>query len=471
MTSPILLWFRQDLRLADNPALAAAAKAGPVLPVFILDDETPGQWKPGGASRWWLHHSLEALAADLRKLGSDLILRRGPAAKVITSLLKETGAAAVFWNRQYEPWAIARDTRIKDSLKTAGIRAESFNASLLREPWEMKTGAGGPYRVFSPFWRAAREQLGSVDPVARPKAIPTPATWPASDRLASWKLLPTSPDWSTGFTPHWTPGEHGARKRLDAFLAGALSGYATQRDRPDIEATSRLSPHLHFGDIGPRQVWKAAIAAAQSRGQETNTDKFLAELGWREFSYHLLYHFPHLPERNYKESFDAFPWDDSEANFRKWCRGQTGYPIVDAGMRELWTTGFMHNRVRMVAASFLIKHLLIPWQKGEEWFWDTLVDADLASNSASWQWVAGSGADAAPYFRIFNPVMQGEKFDPDGAYVRKWVPELKACNPKFIHRPWDAPDFTRLRYPAPMIDHATARDRALKAFKTLPKAE
>ena len=468
---PVLLWFRQDLRLADNPALAAAVKAGPVIPLFILDDETPGQWKPGGASRWWLHHSLEALAADLRKLGSDLILRRGPAAKIITSLLKDTGATAVFWNRQYEPWAIARDTRIKDSLKTAGIRAESFNASLLREPWEMKTGAGGPYRVFTPFWRAAREQLGSVDPVARPKAIPAPATWPASDKLASWKLLPTKPDWSTGFTPHWTPGEHGARKRLDAFLAGALSGYATQRDRPDIEATSRLSPHLHLGEIGPRQVWKAAIAAAQSRGQETNTDKFLAEVGWREFSHHLLYHFPHLPERNYKESFDAFPWDDNEANFRKWCRGQTGYPIVDAGMRELWTTGFMHNRVRMVAASFLIKHLLIPWQKGEAWFWDTLVDADLASNSASWQWVAGSGADAAPYFRIFNPVMQGEKFDPDGTYVRKWVPELKACNPKFIHRPWDAPDFTRLRYPAPMVDHATARDRALKAFKTLPKAE
>jgi len=470
MTSPTLLWFRQDLRLADNPALAAAVKAGPVIPVFILDDETPGQWKPGGAARWWLHHSLEALATDLRKLGSDLVLKRGPAAKIITSLLKETGATAIFWNRQYEPWAIARDTRIKDTLKATGIRAESFNASLLREPWEMKTGSGGPYRVFTPFWRAAREQLGTVETIARPKAIPAPATWPASDKLASWKLLPTKPDWATGFPPLWTPGELGARKRLDGFLSRTIAGYAANRDRPDIEATSRLSPHLHFGEISPRQLWKAATAAAQSQGQETNTDKFLAEVGWREFSYHLLYHFPHLPERNYKESFDAFPWDDNETNFRKWCRGQTGYPIVDAGMRELWTTGFMHNRVRMVAASFLIKHLLIPWQRGEEWFWDTLVDADLASNSASWQWVAGSGADAAPYFRIFNPVMQGEKFDPDGAYVRKWVPELASCNPKFIHRPWDAPDFTRLRYPAPMVDHATARDRALKAFKTLPKA-
>ncbi|MFN9163664.1 MAG: cryptochrome/photolyase family protein, partial [Alphaproteobacteria bacterium] len=351
-----------------------------------------------------------------------------------------------------------------------GIRAESFNASLLREPWEMKTGSGGPYRVFTPFWRAAREQLGTVETTARPKAIPAPATWPASDKLTAWKLLPTKPDWATGFTPLWTPGEQGARKRLDGFLSRTIAGYAANRDRPDIEATSRLSPHLHFGEISPRQLWKAATAAAQSQGQETNTDKFLAEVGWREFSYHLLYHFPHLPERNYKESFDAFPWDDNETNFRKWCRGQTGYPIVDAGMRELWTTGFMHNRVRMVAASFLIKHLLIPWQKGEAWFWDTLVDADLASNSASWQWVAGSGADAAPYFRIFNPVMQGEKFDPDGAYVRKWVPELASCSPKFIHRPWDAPDFARLRYPAPMVDHATARDRALKAFKTLPKA-
>ena len=470
MTSPTLLWFRQDLRLADNPALAAAVKAGPVIPVFILDDETPGQWKSGGAARWWLHHSLEALAADLRKLGSDLVLRRGSAAKIITSLLKDTGATAIVWNRQYEPWAIARDTRIKDSLKASGIRAESFNASLLREPWEMKTGSGGPYRVFTPFWRAAREQLGTVETIARPKAIPAPATWPASDKLTAWKLLPTKPDWATGFTPLWTPGEQGARKRLDGFLSRTIAGYAANRDRPDIEATSRLSPHLHFGEISPRQLWKAATAAAQSQGQETNTDKFLAEVGWREFSYHLLYHFPHLPERNYKESFDAFPWDDNETNFRKWCRGQTGYPIVDAGMRELWTTGFMHNRVRMVAASFLIKHLLIPWQKGEAWFWDTLVDADLASNSASWQWVAGSGADAAPYFRIFNPVMQGEKFDPDGAYVRKWVPELASCSPKFIHRPWDAPDFARLRYPAPMVDHATARDRALKAFKTLPKA-
>ena len=468
--SHALLWFRRDLRLFDNPALSAAVAEGAVTPVYILD-EGPDVRPQGGAALWWLNRSLAALAADLESRGSRLILRRGDPAALVPALAAEAGATSVHWNDLFDPGLRQRDDRLEARLSAAGLSVGRWNGAHLLRPDTVTTRTGGAFGVFTPFWRAAREQLGSVDPVARPKAIPAPATWPASDKLASWKLLPTKPDWSTGFTPHWTPGEHGARKRLDAFLAGALSGYATQRDRPDIEATSRLSPHLHLGEIGPRQVWKAAIAAAQSRGQETNTDKFLAEVGWREFSHHLLYHFPHLPERNYKESFDAFPWDDNEANFRKWCRGQTGYPIVDAGMRELWTTGFMHNRVRMVAASFLIKHLLIPWQKGEAWFWDTLVDADLASNSASWQWVAGSGADAAPYFRIFNPVMQGEKFDPDGAYVRKWVPELKACNPKFIHRPWDAPDFTRLRYPAPMVDHATARDRALKAFKTLPKAE
>jgi deoxyribodipyrimidine photo-lyase len=469
-TPPALLWFRQDLRLADNPALAAAARAGAVIPVFILDDETPGLWKRGGASRWWLHHSLAALANDLAKRGSTLTLRRGPADKVISALVKETGARAVFWNRQYEPWAIARDTLIKDKLRAQGIEAHSFNSTLLREPWELKTGSGGPYRVFTPFWRAARESLGAVELAPEPKSISAPDTSPKSDSLVSWKLLPVKPDWATGFSPLWTPGEKGAQKRLEGFISDGLPLYAGNRDRPDIEATSRLSPYLHFGEIGPRQLWKAASAAAQSGGQEKNADKFLSEVGWREFSYHLLYHFPHLPERNYKESFDAFPWNDSETNFRKWCRGQTGYPIVDAGMRELWTTGTMHNRVRMVTASFLIKHLLIPWQKGEAWFWDTLLDADLANNAASWQWVAGSGADAAPYFRIFNPIMQGEKFDPDGTYVRKWVPELQACDTKYVHRPWEAPDFSRLRYPAPMIDHATARDRALKAFETLPKA-
>ena len=470
-TRPSILWFRQDLRLADNPALAAAVRHGPVVPVFILDDETPGQWRRGGASRWWLHHSLAALDADLKKLGSGLVLRRGPAAMVLEALVKDTGASAIFWNRQYEPWAITRDTHIKERLKAQGLQTESFNATLLREPWEMKTGTGGPYRVFTPFWRAERECLSSIALIDTPRQVPSPSSWPASDPLASWKLLPTKPDWATAFGPLWTPGERGARRRLDTFLERALDLYAGNRDRPDIEATSRLSPHLHFGEISPRQVCKAALAAAQSRGQEGNADKFISEVGWREFSYHLLYHFPHLPERNYRETFDAFPWNDDDAAFRKWSKGETGYPVVDAGMRELWTTGYMHNRVRMVAASFLIKHLLVPWQRGAAWFWDTLLDADLANNSASWQWVAGSGADAAPYFRIFNPVMQGEKFDPDGSYVRRWVPELSKCPVKHIHKPWEAPDFTSFRYPAPIIDHVRARDRALKAFASLPKAE
>lgn len=468
---PTLLWFRQDLRLSDNPALIAATRKGPVIPVYILDDEAPGQWKRGGASRWWLHHSLAALDADLQKLGSRLILRRGPALKVLQSLIGETGANAIHWNRQYEPWAIARDTRIKEQLRAQNLHTESFNASLLREPWEMKTGTGGPYRVFTPFWRAVRADMPSLDLPHAPRQIPGPASWPTSEPLASWKLLPTKPDWAIGFAPLWTPGERGARKRLDAFLSKALDGYASNRDRPDIEATSRLSPHLHFGEISPRQVCKAAMAQAQSQGKEGGADKFMSEVGWREFSYHLLYHFPHLPERNYREAFDAFPWNDDDTAFRKWTRGQTGYPIVDAGMRELWTTGYMHNRVRMVAASFLIKHLLIPWQRGEAWFWDTLLDADLANNAASWQWVAGSGADAAPYFRIFNPVMQGEKFDTAGTYVRRWIPELKDCPDRFIQRPWEAPDFTSLRYPAPIVEHTMARDRALKAFQSLPKAE
>lgn len=469
--APVIVWFRQDLRIADNPALVAALRKGPVVPVFILDDEAPGAWAPGGASRWWLHHSLAALGADLGGKGSSLVLRRGPAAKVIAALVTETGATDVHWNRLYEPWAIARDTRIKDELKAKGVRAESFNASLLREPWEMKTGAGGPYRVFTPFWRAVRENLGDLDLAPAPKVIPAPTVWPNTDVLASWKLLPASPNWASGFAPLWTPGEKGAHARLKAFLDKALGRYAAERDRPDVESTSRLSAHLHFGEIGPRQVWRATPAAAQASGTESGGDKFLSEVGWREFSYHLLYHFPHLPERNYRDQFDAFPWREDDAAFRRWTRGQTGYPIVDAGMRELWATGTMHNRVRMVAASFLIKHLLIHWKKGEAWFWDTLVDADLASNSASWQWVAGSGADAAPYFRIFNPVMQGEKFDPDGAYVRRWVPELSACDATFIHRPWDAPNFSALRYPAPMVDHGTARARALAAFARLPKPE
>jgi deoxyribodipyrimidine photo-lyase len=462
-----IVWFRQDLRLADNPALHAAAGQGAVIPLYILDDETPGAWKAGGATRWWLHKSLEALTADLEKRGSQLILRQGNAEKIVAGLVKETGATAVHWNRQYEPYAIARDKRLKEALKANGVTAESFNASLLKEPWEVKTGSDGPYKVFTPFWRAASSAVEIDSTLPAPKKLTAPGAWPRSDALAKWKLLPTKPNWATGFEPLWTPGEAGAQKRLTQFIAKSLARYAGGRDRPDEQNTSRLSPHLHFGEIGPRQVWRAMQVAKQDALAERNADKFLSEIGWREFSHHLLYHFPALPERNFRPAFDNFPWEKNERAYKAWTKGMTGYPLVDAGMRELWTTGTMHNRVRMAAASFLIKHLMTDWRRGAAWFWDTLLDADLANNSASWQWVAGSGADAAPYFRIFNPVLQGEKFDPAGAYVRKWIPELAKCDPRLIHRPWATPNFKSLGYPSPIVEHATARTRALAAYKAI----
>ena len=475
--SPCLVWFRQDLRLADNPALAAAcATRAPVLPVFVLDDDTPGDWKPGAASRWWLHHSLAALGDDLARRGAPLVLRRGRAEAAIPALVAETGARAVYWNRCYEPAAIARDTRLKAALTGAGVGAESFNSALLCEPWALKTGAGGAFKVYTPFWRALRSSIAVDTPAPAPKSIVAPKGLPDSDALNDWNLRPTRPDWAGGLRDVWTPGEAGARARLDGFLDATLRGYATARDRPDQTGTSRLSPHLHWGEIGPRQVWAAVAAfAAAHPAVAADADKFLAEIGWREFAHHLLFHSPQLPEQNWKASFDAFAWADDEAAINSWQSGQTGYPIVDAGMRELWATGWMHNRVRMIAASFLVKDLLIHWRRGEDWFWDTLVDADLANNAAGWQWVAGSGADASPYFRIFNPVIQGQRFDPTGAYVRRWIPELAALPDRYIHAPWTAPADTAARahvrlgetYPHPIVDHARARQRALDAYKSM----
>ncbi len=465
---PAIVWFRQDLRLSDNPALAAAIAAKvPIVPLYVLDDAAADTWKAGGASRWWLHKSLEALSRDLAKRGSRLILRRGRAEKILPALVAETGAKAVFWNRLYEPWATARDAKLKETLKARGVTVTSFNGSLLKEPWEVKTGGDTPFKVFTPFWRAARSTLEPASALPAPKSLMLCDVWPLSDALADWQLLPTRPDWARGFEPLWTPGEAGARARLAAFVDDGLLRYADGRDRPAEDNTSRLSPHLHWGEISPRQVWHAIEVAKQSPRAEANGDKFLSEIGWREFSYHLLYHFPTLPEKNFRPAFDAFPWANDKAGFRAWTKGETGYPLVDAGMRELWVTGTMHNRVRMAAASFLIKHLMTDWRRGAAWFWDTLLDADLANNSASWQWVAGSGADAAPYFRIFNPVLQGEKFDPDGAYVRRWIPALAACDTRFVHRPWDAPNFRALKYPAPIVAHDQARKRALDAFQAL----
>lgn len=476
--SPVIVWFRQDLRLKDNPALMAAVETGqPVVPLFILDDETPGQWKPGGASRWWLHHSLKSLASDLDRLGSPLVLRSGPSADALDKLVEDCGARGVFWNRCYEPFARARDEEIKASLKDRGIDVQSFNGALLAEPWMIRNKSGEPFKVFSPFWRTLRADLDPGAPLDAPAGLIAPEGPVPSDKLDNWDLLPTRPEWAKGFAPVWTPGETGARDRLIGFFDHGAKHYAGGRDRPDKPYTSALSPHLHFGEISPRQIFAATQLVKDEIG-EKNAEKFLSEVGWREFSFNLLFHFPHLPERNYQDKFDGFPWRDSEKALSAWQTGQTGYPIVDAGMRELWTTGWMHNRVRMIVASFLIKHLMIDWREGEKWFWDTLVDADLANNSASWQWVAGSGADAAPYFRIFNPITQGEKFDPNGDYVRKWVPEIARLPDKYLNRPWEAGPLMLKEagielgttYPEPIVDHKLARERALAASQSLKDA-
>ncbi len=474
--APLIVWFRNDLRLVDNPSLTHAADSGqPVIALYILDG-TPGVRRLGAASRWWLDRSLASLADDVAAtLGGRLILRRGPALEVLEALVAQTGAKGVCWNRLYDGGSIARDTAIKSALTAAGVTCQSFNAALLNEPWAVTKADGGDFRVFTPYWRAASAAVGGANPLPRPAAV----TWfggdLASDDRAAWRLHPSAPDWSGGFGD-WRPGEDGARGRLDAFLSSEAAGYASRRDFPAQPATSRLSPHLHFGEVGPRQVFAAAARAALTDpaiGADVET--FEKELGWREFNHHVLFHRPDLATRNFRVAFDAFPWRDDRAALEAWKRGQTGYPIVDAGMRQLWTTGWMHNRVRMIVASFLTKHLLIDWREGEAWFWDTLVDADIANNAANWQWVAGSGADAAPYFRIFNPVLQGAKYDPHGDYVRRWVPELARLPNAWIHEPWNADAETRrsagvrlgASYPAPIVDHAVARDRALTAYRAL----
>ncbi|MBT6205255.1 MAG: deoxyribodipyrimidine photo-lyase, partial [Rhodospirillaceae bacterium] len=447
-------------------------------PVYICDDADAGEWSPGGASRWWLHGSLSALSSEIEARGNRLILKTGPAESVINELLSETGATSVYWNRRYEPWATRRDEKIKTALKGKGIEARSFNAGLLREPWAITTQKGEPYKVFTPFWKALRAS-GEPDQLKpAPQWIPAPNDFAKSDDLNSWGLLPTKPDWASGLRDAWTPGEDAAQSRLHDFTDAAVFDYQDKRNLPGVSSTSRLSPHLHFGEIGPRQIWHTVIASALAqtgspmpRGAET----YLSEIAWREFSYHLLFHFPELPLKPLRREFSSFPWTNDPDALSAWQGGATGYPIVDAGMRELWTTGWMHNRVRMIVASFLIKDLLIDWQSGEHWFWDTLVDADLASNAASWQWVAGCGADAAPYFRVFNPTIQGTKFDPDGSYVRSWVPEISKLPDRLIHAPWmakpieleDAGIELGRNYPEPIVDHAMARNRALEKYKLL----
>ncbi|MBM3644837.1 MAG: deoxyribodipyrimidine photo-lyase [Alphaproteobacteria bacterium] len=469
-----LVWFRSDLRLDDQPALAAAlAAGGAVVPVYVLD-ETRSVLTPGAASRWWLHGSLAALDTDLRARGARLVLRRGDPATQIERLIAETGATAIHWTRRYAKAHRDADAALKTRLRESGVEAHSHNGALLHEPWEVTTGAGGWFKVFTPFWKACLARPAPAAPVPAPAHITGPATWPASDALAYWRLRPTAPDWAIGLAAEWTPGEAGAQARLASFLDHALDGYRGGRDLPGRESTSRLSPHLAFGELSPRRV----LQAVRARPPSADADKFLAELGWREFSHNLLFHHDDLATRSFRPEFDAFPWATDARALTAWRRGRTGYPLVDAGMRELWTTGWMHNRVRMVVASFLVKHLLIDWREGERWFWDTLVDADPANNAASWQWVAGCGADAAPYFRVFNPVLQGAKFDADGAYVRRWVPELAALPHAHLHQPWAAPSAILAAagitlgkdYPRPIVEHNAARTRALAAFATLRNA-
>lgn len=483
-SAPILVWFREDLRLDDNPALAAALSLDrPVVAIHVREEGPAAPRAPGGAARWWLHHSLARLSEDLNEAGIPLVLRRGAADATLKDLVAETGASHILWNRRYDPAGIAVDTALKASCKAEGIVAESFAATLLAEPWELATGSGGPYRVFSPFFRAlvARGEPTLPRPLALPAGRRRIEVSPDSETPATLFPLPDRPDWAGGLRETWEPGEAGALRRLEAFLDDGLERYAEKRDAPAGKATSLLSPHLRFGEISPRRVWHAAAhrgADPSSRVGDRQVAKFHSELGWREFSYHLLYHFPTLPSANFQSRFDAFPWRSDRAQFRAWTKGLTGYPLVDAGMRELWHTGYMHNRVRMVTASFLIKHLMIDWREGEAWFRDTLVDADPANNAASWQWVAGSGADAAPYFRIFNPTTQGEKFDPDGTYTKRWVPELSGLPPKYLFKPDEAPGEMLAQagirlgdtYPRPIVDHKAARQRALDAFQTTRNA-
>jgi deoxyribodipyrimidine photo-lyase len=478
---PSIVWFRNDLRLADNPALSAAAD-GPCLAIYILDDETPRLRRMGSASRWWLHHSLASLGKDLKAKGGELLILRGAAEEIVLGLAAAANASSVHWNRRYDEAERGQDERIKARLKAAGLQAVSHNAHLLYEPWEVVGKSGGPLKVFSPFWRAAQAKGPPPPPLPAPGKI-VAARVPSG--LASGPLpldalglRPTKPNWAAEMETCWTPGEAGAQEALVDFLDARARGYGERRNRPDIEGTSRLSPHLRFGEIGPRQVWSAArhsVESGDGSASETDIDKFLSEIGWREFSHHLLFQFPALATKNFQPRFDAFPWREDPEALEAWTRGRTGFPIVDAGMRQLWRTGWMHNRVRMIVASFLVKHLLIDWRRGEEWFWDTLVDACPANNAASWQWVAGSGADAAPYFRVFAPVLQGEKFDPNGDYVRSYVPELAGIPATYIHKPWESPHPIRARagitlgetYPFPIIKHESGRERALAAFQSL----
>ncbi|MEW5755551.1 MAG: deoxyribodipyrimidine photo-lyase [Pseudomonadota bacterium] len=469
-----VVWFRRDLRLTDNPALHAALhECDRVIPVYLHAPDEEAPWSPGAASRWWLHHSLEALRQSLRDAGSDLVIRQGPSLPALRDLIAETGARQVYWNRLYEPAVQARDAGIDAALTRTGIICRHFNASLLREPNEIQTKSGGPYRVFTPFWQTYLRQAQFDSPLA-PRRLPSLPATVRSEPLSVLDLLPRI-RWDQGLAHAWQPGEGGAWRQLQQFVAEQMQDYPGQRDLPARPGTSRLSAHLHFGEISPRQIWHAVQSETRHPAQAgllQAGEAWLRQLVWREFGVHLLHHFPHTAQQPLDPRFERFPWRRHyRADLRRWQRGETGIPLVDAGMRELWHTGWMHNRVRMIAASFLTKNLLIPWQEGAQWFWDTLVDADLANNTLGWQWTAGCGADAAPYFRIFNPISQGKRFDPTGDYIKTWLPELSALPAPWVHEPWKAPatvlqeaNITLDHYPQPIVDLAATRARALDAW-------
>jgi len=453
MNSPVIVWLRRDLRLSDQPAIAEAARKGPVIPVYVLDDETPRHRAMGGASRWWLHHSLASLDAELREKGSKLILRRGKSEDVLAQLAEETGAKEIHALHHYEPWwrnsekAVAKHTQLC-----------LHHGNYLAPAGSVTTGTGGLYKIYTPFWRTLRERLPPPQPERRPQVIAAPASWPRSDSLKDWALLPTKPDWAGGMRDTWEPGEAGAKKRLQTFVEEA-SSYEGQRNLPGVEGTSMLSPHLHFGEISPAQIWHMVADAGGSVGT------FLGELGWRDYAQNVILQYPDYGVKPAREPFDDFPWrsgGDVNAQIAAWQQGRTGYPIVDAGMRQLWHTGWMHNRVRMIAASFLVKHMLVDWREGEQWFWDTLVDADYGSNSVNWQWTAGSGVDANMFVRIMAPLSQSEKFDAAG-YIREWVPELRDLPDGEIHDP--SPAARPKAYPDRLVDHRVARERALAAWQ------
>jgi len=499
--STAIVWFRRDLRLADNPALTeAVGNHEHVVALYVHAPEEEGEWAPGAASRWWLHHSLEALDASLARHGGRLEIRGGPSLDGLRAAIEAAGASAVYFNRLYEPKVIRRDKAVRRALEGDGIEVKSFNAALWVEPWDVTTKQGEPYRVFTPFWRNVRTRIDEIEVLPEPPMWEPPLWEPLQRRsrgsgqglrehpsplkrlphgqgglqeqggpleVADLGLLPKH-DWAGGFA-EWTPGEKGAHEMLALFADDAVGHYVEGRDLPARHGTSRLSPHLHWGEISPAQVAAGLRSHAATRDNAPDIEPYLRQLGWREFAHHLLYHFPKTPKENFNPTFDAFRWAKPDAHaLRRWKQGRTGIPIVDAGMRELWATGWMHNRVRMLVASLLTKNLRQHWVSGEKWFWDTLVDADLANNAMGWQWVAGSGADAAPYFRIFNPVSQSEKFDPDGAYIRRWVPELAEAPGRLVHAPWEDEGFLESSgYPPPIVDLASSRANALMAYQSM----